>query len=87
MRTRLSACCDEKADEIIELLRKNGYLAYYVGGCVRDALMGKTPHDFDIATNALPDQTARLFRENGYAVLETGSPARDGFHLFRKACL
>ena len=59
MRTRLSACCDEKADEIIELLRKNGYLAYYVGGCVRDALMGKTPHDFDIATNALPDQTAR----------------------------
>lgn len=73
MRTRLSACCDEKADEIIELLRKNGYLAYYVGGCVRDALMGKTPHDFDIATNALPDQTARLFRENGYAVLETGA--------------
>lgn len=63
---------DAGADKIIEILCTRGYQAYYVGGCVRDVLMGRTPHDFDIATNALPDVTASILREYGYAVIETG---------------
>lgn len=47
---------------IINTLEKNGYSAYVVGGAVRDLLMGKTPHDFDIATSALPLQIKRLFK-------------------------
>jgi len=43
-------------------LRDNGFTAYLVGGCVRDLLMGRTPKDFDIATNAVPGQIKRLFR-------------------------
>src|SRR5512139_1595828 len=43
-------------------LRDNGFIAYLVGGCVRDLLLGRTPKDFDIATNARPGQIKRLFR-------------------------
>jgi poly(A) polymerase len=43
-------------------LRDNGFIAYLVGGCVRDLLMERTPKDFDIATNAAPGQIKRLFR-------------------------
>jgi poly(A) polymerase len=43
-------------------LRNKGFIAYLVGGCVRDLLMGRTPKDFDIATNATPNQIRRLFR-------------------------
>ncbi len=43
-------------------LRSNGFIAYLVGGCVRDLLLARTPKDFDIATNATPTQVKRLFR-------------------------
>ena len=43
-------------------LHAHGFIAYLVGGCVRDLLLGRTPKDFDIATNATPDQIRRLFR-------------------------
>ena len=42
----------------IQTLEQAGYAAYVVGGCVRDALMGLTPHDYDMCTNALPDEIA-----------------------------
>ncbi len=42
-------------------LRQAGYTALWAGGCVRDLLMGRTPKDYDIATNATPDQVAGLF--------------------------
>ncbi len=45
-----------------EGLQSAGYKAYLVGGCVRDALLGKKPKDFDIATNATPEQVTRVFR-------------------------
>lgn len=48
--------------EVADTLRDAGYDAYLVGGCVRDILLGKTPKDFDVATNATPEQTKRLFR-------------------------
>jgi poly(A) polymerase len=43
-------------------LNDNGFVAYLVGGCVRDLLMDRIPKDFDIATNATPSQIKRLFR-------------------------
>ncbi|PKN64339.1 MAG: poly(A) polymerase, partial [Deltaproteobacteria bacterium HGW-Deltaproteobacteria-10] len=43
-------------------LRDYGFIAYLVGGCVRDLLLQRTPTDFDIATNATPGQIKRLFR-------------------------
>ena len=43
-------------------LRDNGFIAYLVGGCVRDLLLERTPKDFDIATDATPSQIKRLFR-------------------------
>jgi tRNA nucleotidyltransferase/poly(A) polymerase len=49
------------ARTIVRRLRNAGYEALFAGGCVRDSLMGKTPHDFDIATSARPDQVQALF--------------------------
>lgn len=43
-------------------LHDNGFIAYLVGGCVRDLLLERPPKDFDIATNATPSQIKRLFR-------------------------
>jgi poly(A) polymerase len=43
-------------------LHENGFIAYLVGGCVRDLLMERIPKDFDIATDATPSQIKRLFR-------------------------
>jgi tRNA nucleotidyltransferase (CCA-adding enzyme) len=50
-----------EAEEIITILEANGHEAYLVGGCVRDALMGLTPKDYDICTSALPEQIIPLF--------------------------
>ncbi|MBN1656145.1 MAG: HD domain-containing protein [Deltaproteobacteria bacterium] len=47
--------------ELCKRLRKNGYGAWVVGGCLRDLLLGRKPEDWDIATTALPVQTMRLF--------------------------
>jgi len=54
----------------IEILENNGYEAYFVGGCVRDMLMGIAPHDFDITTSALPEETVAAF--DGFRVILTG---------------
>lgn len=56
--------------EILERLERSGYDAFVVGGCVRDALMGNQPHDYDITTSALPKETERVF--SGCRVIETG---------------
>ena len=45
----------------IDALEGAGFAAYAVGGCVRDALLGLTPHDYDLCTSALPDQTEEVF--------------------------
>lgn len=58
------------AVEIIKKLKNCGYQAYIVGGCVRDLLIGKEPHDWDICTSALPEQILTCF--SGYKVIETG---------------
>lgn len=51
------------AIRIAEVLRDHGYNALFAGGCVRDALLGREPHDFDVATNAPPNQVAQIFRK------------------------
>lgn len=54
----------------LDLLTSAGHEAWLVGGCVRDACLGKSPGDYDIATSALPSQTRETFR--GYRSLDTG---------------
>ena len=56
-RTRVS----EKAVAVIEKLRAAGFDAYLVGGCVRDLLLGKMPKDFDVATDATPEDVRKVF--------------------------
>lgn len=52
---------DKTGDLIIERLNKNGYKAYYVGGCVRNAVLQKQAYDYDICTSALPNTVCELF--------------------------
>lgn len=46
---------------ILKTLRDKGYESYLVGGCVRDILLGREPHDYDVTTNATPDQVEQIF--------------------------
>jgi tRNA nucleotidyltransferase (CCA-adding enzyme) len=54
----------KEALETLNKLKKAGYEAYFVGGCVRDFLLGKEPQDWDITTNADPEDVAKLFPKN-----------------------
>lgn len=60
----------EQVNRAIEILRQNGHSAHVVGGAVRDAIMGIEANDWDIATSALPEETASAFRD--FRVIETG---------------
>jgi poly(A) polymerase len=51
----------DKAISIVRRLRREGYEAYLAGGCVRDMLLKKLPQDYDIATNAKPEDIRRVF--------------------------
>ena len=51
---------------IIEELKKAHFEAYFVGGCVRDLVLGKEPKDWDITTNATPEQIQKVFSDNFY---------------------
>src|ERR1700758_3964896 len=55
------------ATSIVQTLRQNGFQAYLVGGCVRDLLLKREPADYDIATDATPEQVMEIFPET-YAV-------------------
>jgi poly(A) polymerase len=52
----------QAATEIIERLQQHGFEALLAGGCVRDMLLGRPAEDYDVATNARPDDVVRLFR-------------------------
>lgn len=60
----------KQIEEVLEKLEKAGFEAYIVGGCVRDEIMGKTAHDYDITTSAEPRETERVFLD--CRVVETG---------------
>src|SRR3989304_7537516 len=69
----------EEVKKIIKKLRDSGFQGYAVGGCVRDLLLGKEPKDWDITTNAKPEEIQKLFPENVYentfgtVAIKTGS--------------
>ena len=71
-----------EAEHILSVLRKNGYEAFLVGGCVRDMLMDIPPHDYDITTSAPPEITLSLFektvptgiKQGTVTVIEDGTP-------------
>ena len=57
----------EFATSIVQTLRQRGFQAFLAGGCVRDLLLRREPKDYDVATNATPQQVMRIFPET-YAV-------------------
>lgn len=56
----------KEVSHVTDTLEKSGFEAYLVGGCVRDLMMGKSPKDWDITTNAKPDQIISLFEKTVY---------------------
>src|SRR5438270_13037869 len=76
----------EFATEVVRRLRAAGFQALWAGGCVRDMLMGREPHDYDVATDARPEQVQGLFRRTvavgaSFGVVEVIGPRRDDEHL------
>ena len=59
-----------QVENIIDRLCECGYEAYIVGGCVRDSLMGITPHDWDVCTSAMPEEVIEVF--SMHRVIPTG---------------
>ena len=55
---------------VLARLNQHGFQAYVVGGCVRDSLLGRAPKDWDVCTDALPEEMQRVFRDQH--VIETG---------------
>lgn len=58
--------------EIMSVIREYGATSYVVGGCVRDSILGREPHDWDICTSMLPGKLLVEFEEKGYRVIPTG---------------
>ena len=58
--------------QIQDVFKKNGYKLYVVGGAVRDALLGRTPKDYDLATDAVPDKVEQMMNKAGFRTLPTG---------------
>jgi poly(A) polymerase/tRNA nucleotidyltransferase (CCA-adding enzyme) len=52
--------------KVVQVLNKAGFEAYLVGGCVRDLLLGREPEDWDVATDAVPDEILSLFEHSFY---------------------
>jgi tRNA nucleotidyltransferase (CCA-adding enzyme) len=58
--------------EIAQVLNEKGYSAYLVGGSVRDTLLGRTPKDWDLTTDAVPNEIEKIFQEEGIKTIPTG---------------
>src|SRR5260221_6322041 len=76
----------EFATDVVRRLREAGFEALWAGGCVRDEVLGWEPHDFDVATDARPEQVQKLFRRTiavgaSFGVIEVIGPRIDGEHL------
>ncbi|WP_092329844.1 CCA tRNA nucleotidyltransferase [Butyrivibrio sp. YAB3001] len=63
----------ENVKKILDTMHEAGYEAYIVGGCVRDAILGRVPGDWDITTNAMPQEVKKLFRRTIDTGLEHGT--------------
>ena len=62
----------DDVQEIMSVIREYGATSYVVGGCVRDSIIGREPHDWDICTPALACELLVEFEEKGYKVIPTG---------------
>jgi poly(A) polymerase len=67
------------ATDVVRTLQRAGFRALWAGGCVRDELLGLAPHDYDVATDARPEQVIRLFRRSlavgaAFGVIEVVGP-------------
>ena len=62
----------ENVIKIAKIMQKNGYRAYAVGGCVRDSLMGRSPSDWDMTTNASPEKMIEIFDRENIRTIPTG---------------
>lgn len=61
---------DPGARAILRALEEDGFEAYVVGGCVRDLLLGETPHDWDITTVATPDEVSEVMTRRNWRVID-----------------
>ena len=68
----MKASIPNSIKEILTLLQDACYEAYLVGGCVRDFILHRPIHDYDITTSALPNEMMELFTSHGYKVIPTG---------------
>src|SRR4051812_13130539 len=76
----------EFAVDVVRRLRDAGFQGLWAGGCVRDELLGLVPKDYDVATDARPEQVRRLFRRTiavgaAFGVVEILGPRTDAGHL------
>ena len=62
----------EKVIKIAEIMRKYGFRAYAVGGCVRDSIMGRNPSDWDMTTDASPEKMMEIFDSEEIRTIPTG---------------
>jgi tRNA nucleotidyltransferase/poly(A) polymerase len=71
-RVKLDMPIPTDIKQIKDIFVKNGYKLYVVGGAVRDALLGKAPKDWDLATDAVPDKVEEMMAKAGLKTLPTG---------------
>ena len=71
-RTEIKIKLPDDVQEIMSVIKEYGATSYVVGGCVRDSILGKEPHDWDICTPALACELLVEFEEKGYRVIPTG---------------
>lgn len=57
---------------VMQILDEDGFRPYLVGGCVRDTVMGKLPHDYDITVGALPEEITKCFESKGFRTIPKG---------------
>jgi tRNA nucleotidyltransferase/poly(A) polymerase len=71
-RIKFNLTIPQDISELNDIFKRNGFDLYIVGGAIRDALLGTTPKDYDLVTNATPDKVEELMRTNGIKTLATG---------------
>ena len=71
-RIKFNLPIPQDIQQIQNIFNKNGYKLYIVGGAVRDALLNKIPKDYDLATDALPDEVENMMSKAGLKTLPTG---------------
>ena len=71
-RVKFNMVLPEDILKIKNIFKSNGFQLFVVGGAVRDAVLGKDPKDFDLATNANPDQVEKMMQDAGFTTLATG---------------